>query len=56
MKCVICSVKTEIKAHDSQKWVMHKLFGSKRPQVTGDWVNCIMSSFMICNALHIFFG
>jgi len=56
MKCVICAVKSEVKAHDSQKWVLHKAFGSKRPEVTGDWVNRVMSSFMICNALHILFG
>jgi len=56
MKCAICAVKTELKAHDSQKWVLHKALGPKRPEVTGDWVNYITSSFMICNALHILFG
>jgi hypothetical protein len=56
MKYAVCVVKIEIKAQDSQRWMLHKAFGPKRPEVTGDWVNCIASSFMICNALHIYFG
>jgi hypothetical protein len=56
MKCVICDVKTEIKAQDLQRWTLHNVFGPKRPDVTGDWVNYAASSFVICNALHILVG
>jgi len=27
MKCVICAVKTEIKAQDLQRWMLHKVLG-----------------------------
>jgi hypothetical protein len=56
MKCVIYAVKTEIKAQDSQRWTLHNVFGPKSSEVTGDWVNYLTSSLMICNALHILVG
>ena len=37
MKCVISAVKTKIKAQNSQRLVLRKLFGPKRSEVTGGW-------------------
>jgi hypothetical protein len=28
--------------------VLRRIFGSKRDEVTGDWINFIMRSLMIC--------
>jgi hypothetical protein len=53
---VISAVKTAIKALYSQRLMLHKVFGLKRAEVTGDWVACMTGSFMICNAVHVLCG
>jgi hypothetical protein len=33
--------------------VLRIIFGAKRDEVTGDWRNCIMRSFIICTLLEV---
>jgi hypothetical protein len=33
--------------------VLRRIFGPKRDEVTGEWRNCIMKSFMICTLCRV---
>jgi len=43
------------------KWVfenrvLRRIFGPRRDDVTGEWINYIMRSLMICTAHQLLFG
>jgi hypothetical protein len=33
--------------------VLRRIFGPKRDEVTGEWENCLMKSFVICNLRQV---
>jgi hypothetical protein len=48
---LVSETRKELRLKVVESRVLRRIFGSKRDEVTGEWRNCIMRSFVICT-LH----